>query len=128
VIVDFGLSKQDFKLRNEDEGNPLEGITFCGTRGYIAPEVRGNKYTKVVDWWAVGIIIYEMLTGLPPFYSQNEEYLYSIEAEEAEIEFPSHFSNEVIDLISKFLIRNPNQRLQIVDEIKYDSFYFRYYF
>jgi len=44
----------------------------CGTAEYLAPEILMNQgYDKMIDWWALGILIYEMLVGLPPFYSNN---------------------------------------------------------
>lgn len=64
-ITDFGLSKTNVST---DDG----AESFCGTPEYLAPEVLLRKgYGKSVDWWSFGSIIYEMLTGTPPFYEQN---------------------------------------------------------
>ena len=82
----------------------------------------GEEYTKAIDWWSVGTIIFEMLTGLPPFYTEDEENMYT-KIMTADLEFPPFLSYEVTDLISKFLRRDPNQRLQNAAEIKYDSFF-----
>lgn len=60
-LTDFGLSKENIK-------DNKTATTFCGTPEYLAPEIVDAKgHGKAVDWWSVGCIIYEMLTGMPPF-------------------------------------------------------------
>ena len=69
-VADFGLSKF---LESEDD----KMRTFCGTRPYLAPEIICNKkYDMSVDWWALGIMVYEMLYGKLPFIANNEQLLY----------------------------------------------------
>ena len=64
-ISDFGLARF---VQNEVE----LAHTACGTPGYVAPEiVRGDGYGKEVDYWSIGIILYIMLCGFPPFYDEN---------------------------------------------------------
>ncbi len=68
-ITDFGLSK-------DDVSDPRGATTFCGTPEYLAPEMLINRksregYGKAVDWWSLGTLIFEMLTGWPPFYDKN---------------------------------------------------------
>lgn len=71
-LVDFGFAK---RLGNRD--GATETYTLCGTPEYLAPEVIHNKgHTTAVDWWALGILIYEFLTGYPPFWHQNPIEIY----------------------------------------------------
>lgn len=72
-LVDFGFAK---RLGSKDS-RPVETYTLCGTPEYLAPEVIQNKgHTIAVDWWALGILIYEFLTGYPPFWHQNPIEIY----------------------------------------------------
>ncbi|CAJ0552200.1 hypothetical protein HG530_008615 [Fusarium avenaceum] len=104
ALCDFGLCKLDMK--DEDRTN-----TFCGTPEYLAPELlMGQGYNKTVDWWTLGVLLYEMLTGLPPFYDENTNEMYRKILSE-----PLHFSDVVPpaakDLLTKLLNRNPEERL-----------------
>jgi protein kinase A len=73
-LVDFGFAK---RLGSPKAGHPVETYTLCGTPEYLAPEVIQNKgHTSAVDWWALGILIFEFLTGYPPFWHQNPMEIY----------------------------------------------------
>jgi len=103
VITDFGLSK---------EINPTEGTgTFCGTPEYLAPEVlKGQGHGVAVDWWSLGTLMFEMLTGLPPFYSQNLNIMYQ-KILNGDLRFPSYISPEAQGLLEGLLTRDPEKRL-----------------
>lgn len=105
-MTDFGISKQG--LLAED----ARTATFCGTPEYLAPEVlEGKGYTKAVDWWSFGTLMYEMLTGLPPFYSQDVQQMY-FKIMHAKLEIPDSLDDDTKDILVKveplepiFLIR-----------------------
>lgn len=102
-ITDFGLSKEI----EQEEGTH----TFCGTPEYLAPEVlQGQGHGCPVDWWSLGTLIYEMLTGLPPFYSQNINIMYQ-KILHGELTFPDFMSDEAKSLLEQLLTREPDQRL-----------------
>ena len=105
-LTDFGLSKQ------ADESN-----TFCGTPEYVSPEMLdGTGHDKTVDWWALGIVIYELLSGIPPFYHTDHSIMFN-NIQKGEILWPSqkehgfHFSKEATDLIKQLLTRDRTKRL-----------------
>jgi len=104
-MTDFGISKQG--LLAED----ARTATFCGTPEYLAPEVlEGKGYTKAVDWWSFGTLMYEMLTGLPPFYSQDVQQMY-FKIMHAKLEIPDSLNEETKSIVIGLLERDPNKRL-----------------
>lgn len=106
ALCDFGLCKLDMK--DEDKTN-----TFCGTPEYLAPELlHGHGYTKAVDWWTLGVLLYEMLTGLPPFYDENTNEMYrKILAEPLHFPGPDVVPPAARDLLTRLLDRDATRRL-----------------
>ncbi|RAO72865.1 uncharacterized protein BHQ10_008877 [Talaromyces amestolkiae] len=119
ALCDFGLCKIDIK--DEDR------TKFYRTPEYLAPELLlGHEYTKSVDFWTLGILLYEMLTGLPPFYDKEANDMCEKIIQEP-LEFPSH---EIVptaarDLLTRLLDRDPQSRLGAngADEIKAHYFF-----
>ncbi len=89
----------------------------CGTPGYVAPEVLRNEstgYGKEVDMWSIGVILYVILCGFPPFYDEDNARLFQA-IQLGEYEYPSPYwddvSAEAIGLIDKLLVLDPAHRL-----------------
>lgn len=77
-LSDFGLAKI-----------AKESNTFCGTPEYISPEMLlGTGHDHTADWWALGILIYEMLCGIPPFYDKNRNMMF-LKIEQAKLKWPN---------------------------------------
>jgi len=118
-MVDFGFAK---KL---DQSGFTH--TVCGTPEYMAPEIILNQgHNKAVDWWTVGIIIYEMLVGFPPFEGDDPLQLYkAIVANEPK--YPKKIGPQAVDIIKQLLMTKPADRLASgkngAEDVKKHAFY-----
>lgn len=106
-ITDFGLAKA-----KEDGTNNLD--TACGTPGYVAPEVLvGARYGAAVDIWSVGVILYILLCGFPPFYDESTRELYK-QIRKGKFGFPAPYWTEISDsakdVVKKCLTVDPEKR------------------
>ncbi|CDW73649.1 protein kinase domain containing protein [Stylonychia lemnae] len=106
-ITDFGLSKQGLDKQNDKS----KTYSFCGTPEYLAPEIiTGEGHDKASDWWSLGALIYEMLSGRPPHYQKNRKQMMA-DIVEKRIEMKPYFSVEAKSLLSGLLERDPSKRL-----------------
>ncbi|KDB22698.1 AGC/AKT protein kinase [Trichophyton interdigitale MR816] len=113
ALCDFGLSKAN--LTKDDTTN-----TFCGTTEYLAPEVLLNEsgYTKMVDFWSLGVLVFEMCCGWSPFYAEDTQQMYKNIAF-GKVRFPRDaLSAEGRNFVKGLLNRNPEHRLGYRDDAK----------
>ena len=109
-LTDFGMAK--IIRKNESS------MSFCGTPEYLAPEIiTGEGHNKAADWWSYGILVFEMLYGLPPFYNTNQNLMFQL-IRDSDVKFPSkpETSEDVKDLIMKLLNKDQKKRLGNKDD------------
>ena len=116
-LIDFGTAKI-FSENNKEKG-------FVGSSYYMAPEVIKRKYDEKCDLWSIGVIMYILLTGRPPFDGEDDdEIVKNVEKGEYDIEsppFPS-LSNNAKDLIQQLLMYDPQKRINVDDALLHDWF------
>uniref|UniRef100_A0A672UW38 Serine/threonine-protein kinase N3 n=2 Tax=Strigops habroptila TaxID=2489341 RepID=A0A672UW38_STRHB len=119
-IADFGLCKEGIGFGDRTN-------TFCGTPEFLAPEVLTDlSYTRAVDWWGLGVLIYEMLVGESPFPGDDEEEVFDSIVND-EVRYPRFLSSEALSIIRKLLRKCPERRLgageKDAEEIKIQAFF-----
>ncbi|KAK3085302.1 hypothetical protein FSP39_001294 [Pinctada imbricata] len=109
-IADFGWSVHAPSSRR---------TTLCGTLDYLPPEmVEGRSHDEKVDYWSLGILMYEFLVGKPPFEAETNTETYR-RITKVDLHFPSYVSEGARDLVSKLLRHNPNQRINLKEALEH---------
>jgi serine/threonine protein kinase len=100
MITDFGLSKENILSDSHTK-------SFCGSPAYLAPEMlKRSGHGKSVDWYLLGVMLYEMLVGIPPYYSNNKETLYD-NIQNGPLKLPNFLSLDSRNLLIALMNRNP---------------------
>ncbi|CAL6067660.1 Kinase [Hexamita inflata] len=105
-VTDFGLSKLS------KTGGVVVGTTFCGTAEYLSPEqLRNQPHGVEVDYWALGVIAYELMAGLPPFYNRDHKTMFKLILKGEPKFNESIFSQQAQSFIRQCLEKDPKKRL-----------------
>mmetsp|Transcript_19249 Transcript_19249/g.33208 ORF Transcript_19249/g.33208 Transcript_19249/m.33208 type:complete len:555 (+) Transcript_19249:239-1903(+) len=120
-LTDFGLAKGNM------ENACARSNSFIGTVEYMAPEIiEGKGHSKNVDWWSTGILMYEMLCGMPPFRAKSRNALQT-QITSGKVKYPKFLSSDALNLLKALLARDPTKRLGSgpagSDEIKKHAFF-----
>ena len=103
-ITDFGLSKQILKPKDRS-------FSFCGSPEYMSPEMLTEQgHGREVDFYSLGALMFEILTGLPPYYDSNKSMMYK-NIMQNQLEVPNYLSRSAKDLILSLLVKDPGSRL-----------------
>lgn len=119
-IADFGLCKEGMGFGDRTG-------TFCGTPEFLAPEVlTETSYTRAVDWWGLGVLIFEMLVGESPFPGDDEEEVFDSIVND-EVRYPRFLSLESIAIMRRLLRKSPERRLgsseRDAEDVKKQAFF-----
>lgn len=120
LLTDFGLSKQGI-------GTHDQSSSFCGSVAYLAPEMlRRSGHARSIDWYLLGVLIYEMLVGVPPYFNTDKSKLFE-NIQQGPLKIPHTMTPAARTLILSLLNRNPTKRLgsgpRDAEEIKEHDFF-----
>lgn len=118
LITDFG-SAQIYSKKDKDLKNPPDRRnSFVGTAQYVSPEMLKNRQaTNMSDIWALGIIIFQMVTNIMPFNAPNEYHIYQ-KIQNLDYEYPDEFDPNARDLVSSLIKLEPSERLGATDDLE----------
>ena len=116
IDSDGHIKLADFGLAKENVSTNVPNKTFCGSPQYLSPEMLSKEgTTKASDIYGVGAILFELISGAPPFFNQDEDLMYK-NISENKLMFPDFFSEEIKDLLRKMLDKNPKKRIGIEND------------
>ena len=116
IDSDGHIKLADFGLAKENVSTNVPNKTFCGSPQYLSPEMLSKEgTTKASDIYGVGAILFELISGAPPFFNQDENLMYK-NISENRLMFPEFFSEELKDLLRKMLDKDPKKRIGIEND------------
>ncbi|CAD8143126.1 unnamed protein product [Paramecium octaurelia] len=113
ILIDSSghIQLADFGLARPNMTKDTCAYSFCGSPEYMAPEMfQTTGHTQLVDYYCLGCLLYEFVTGLPPFYAEDKNIIYARLLKE-QVEFPDYLSTDIKDLIRQLMVKDPHRRL-----------------